>query len=344
MNFSKCRMLFFLCFFGASYCLHLAAQQKGIATALAEPHHKGNFSAVTSGGWKYWDKDYLVTWAQSGTSYDVSPDKPAVMLYDRDGNAKEAYFWLEGASRVGVDYAAVTKSGKVLISGGARTKEGLAAFYIAEIVDGRPKRIIRTTPFAPVYICEGEADTVWAYGFERNDEGDRVPAGPMLRQFSFDKGQLKAMLLISDLAPGWNLPEGSYLGEVNMRCTPSTVGIYNARSSEWVQFDVKTNTLRVAKVDPLPPPSKMRITGFAFTDSGDVFASFHDRSKSLPMSGLFQLAFDSGGNGKWVFVPGTVGPYRRGSPIEKLMGTDGTSLVHTRSVDGNIYWSKYSNQ
>jgi hypothetical protein len=299
---------------------------------------------MNRGGWKYWDKGYLITWAWEGLNYDVSPDKPAVELYDQNGNAKAADFWLEGSIRVGVHHAATTEAGKVIVSGGARTKDGKAVFYIAEIGDGAEKRVIRTNPFAPVYICGGANETVWAYGFERDEEGNGVPSGLMLRQFSFEKGQLKAMLGSNEVAPGWDLPEGKYLGEVNLRCNANSVVLYNAHSSQLVRFDVKKNTLKITSVDPLPPPSKLRITGFALTDLGDIFASFHDRAHSQPMSGLFHLAFDAGGNGKWMPVPGTVGLYRRGSPIERLLGADGDSLVHTRDADGNIHWSKYNKQ
>lgn len=319
---------------------YAAGQQMKPVDGFMEPHQKGRYSSMMQGGWKYWDKDYLVTWAPDGISLDISKDKPAVMLFDRTGQAKEAYFWLDGASRVGVSYAAVTRSGKVVVSGGSRNKEGAVAFYIGEISAGH-QRVIRTSPFAPVYTCSGEDDTVWAYGFDRDNEGNRVASGPMLRQFSFDKGQLKATLLISQLSSGWELPEGSYPGQVSMRCNSNVLAIYNARANELVRLDFKSNALTIAKVDPLPDPSKIRITGFALTDSGDVFASFHDRSKSQPLSGLFQLVFDDAGNGRWTAVPGTVGPYRHGSPIGRLLGADGTSLVHTRDADDDVYWSHY---
>jgi hypothetical protein len=334
-------LYFLIAIFG---CGRAACQPTAVATGLSEPHHKASVPAMNRGGWKYWDKGYLVTWAWDGANYDVSPGKTAVTLYDHNGNPKNADFWLEGASRVGVHHAATTQAGKIIISGGARTEDGKAVFYIAEIGDGGEKRIIRTSPFAPVYICGGTEDTVWAYGFERDEEGNGVSSGPMLRQFSFEKGQIKAMLLLNELAPGWDLPEGKYLGEVNFRCNANSVIVYSAHSSQLVRFDVKNSTLKIINVDPLPPPSKLRITGFAFTDSGDVFVSFHDRAHSQPMSGLFQLTFDAASNGKWVAVPGTVGLYRRGSPIEKLLGADGDSLVHTRDVDGNIHWSKYNKQ
>lgn len=319
------------------------SQQSVVTTGIAEPHHQAQFQTVASdGGFRYWDKSYLLAWAFSGSTLDVGPNTPAVMFYDQNGQGKAAYVWFEGAARVGVADAAVSSNGKLIVSGGTRTQDGIVAHYIAEIGDdGRVKHVIRTTPFVPVYICGGQSGTVWSYGFERDENGNRIESGPMLRQFSFEKGQLQTMLNISGLNPGWSLPEGKYPGEISMRCNANSVGIYNGRSSEWVQFDFNTKTLTVKQVDPLPPPSQLRITGFAMTDAGDVFASFHDRSKSTPMSGLFQLTFDASGSGKWTPVPGTVGVYLKGSPVERLIGTDGTSLIHTRARDGRVFWSKY---
>jgi hypothetical protein len=317
-------------------------QQVGVARGLAQPHHQLRLQTVASdGGFRYWDKGYLLAWSQNGSS-SVSPNAPAVMMYDQDGNEKSAYVWFEGAARVGVASAAITSSGKLVVSGGMRTPDGIVAFYIAEIgEDGRMTRVIRTSPFVPVYICGGQDNTVWSYGFERDENGRRVESGPMLRQFSFENGQLQAMLSFSNLDPEWRLPEGKYPGEVSMRCNADRVVIYNGRASQWVQFDLTTKALSIRQVDPLPPPSKLRITGFAMTDDGDVFASFHERSKTIPMSGLFQLTFEAVGAGTWTPVPGTVGPYLRGSPIARLIGTDGRSLIHTRAQKGELYWSRY---
>ena len=309
MKNMKCRKALFIGAILIALTGQGSPQQPGVAARIAEPHHQVQFQTVASdGGFKYWDKSYLLAWAFSGTSLDVSRDTPAVMLYDQTGHGKAAYVWFEGAARVGVADAAVTSNGKLIVSGGTRTQDGIVAHYIAEIgEDGHVKRVIRTTPFVPVFICGGQEDTVWSYGFDRDENGNRIESGPMLRQFSFEKGQLQAVLNISSLSPGWSLPEGKYPGEISMRCNTSTVGIYNGHSSQWVQVDFQTKALSIRQVDPLPPPSKLRITGFAMTDAGDIFASFHDRSKSTPMSGLFELTFDADGNGKWTPVPGHCG-------------------------------------
>jgi hypothetical protein len=127
-----------------------------------------------------------------------------------------------------------------------------------------------------------------------------------------------------------------------LRCNSQKVGLYNGRSGEWVEFDFAADKLKVAKVEPLPSPKTMRITGFAMTEAGDVFVSLHDTSSAKPHSGLFRLEFDSTGLGSWVPIKNTVGPYLHGGPIERLLGADGPDLVYTRDLEGTAYWSKYT--
>jgi hypothetical protein len=314
---------------------------------LAEPHYQAGFPALFQGGFKYWDKGQLITWGWNMT-LEVTQNKPAVVLYDSSGHAREAYVWLQGAKSVNVDGAAVTKSGKLIVTGGTESLKGVGigdlsaiTFYLAEIGEnGHVKREIRTSPYMPVHICAAEDGTVWTFGIDRDENGNGVDSSPMVRQFSFDKGQLKAFLFTKDLDPGWFFLDGRYPGEVTLRCNTKGLVIYNGQSSELVRVDLFDDAVTVTKVAPLPPISQLRITGFALTESGDIFASFHER-KNPPMSGLFKLSFNGDGGASWTPVAGTLGPYRRGSPIERLMGAEGDDLVHTRDVDGKMYWSKH---
>ena len=164
----------------------------------------------------------------------------------------------------------------------------------------------------------------------------------MIRHFSFNKGQVKVVLYAKDLNPnGWSLLTGRYPGEVTLRCNKNGLVLYNGQSSELIQVDFFDDALTITKVAPLPPHEHFRITGFALTESGDIFASFHEHNTQQPHSGLFKLSFDGAGGAKWTPVVGTVGLYLRGSPIERLMGAEGDDLVHTRAVDGKMYWSKH---
>jgi len=100
--------------------------------------------------------------------------------------------------------------------------------------------------------------------------------------------------------------------------------------------------MTVSKVAALPAERTFHITGFALTDSGEIFASFHDAANpKAVVSGLFHLERGSaGGRYKWVAVPGTLGVYLKDSPIHQLWGADGDKLVFSRLKDGRLYWTK----
>jgi len=312
------------------------------ATHLSEPHYQAQLPLpVNSYPFRYWDKGYLITY----TIDDASPSRPAAILYDRDGRiARQVTVSFKDADSVAIADVAVSRSGNVVVAGGTESRAGAIANFIAAIGDdGRVRQVIRTTPFTPAYICAAEDGTVWAYGHDRDENGKRVEGSLRLRQYSFAKGQTSAVLDASALnSPGWGLSHGQYPGEMDLRCTPKKVGLLNGASGEWVEFDIASNKLKVSKIEPLPPINQMRITGFALTESGDVFISLHDRASQPPRSGLFHLKFDDSGLGKWVPVKDTVGPFTRGAKVGQLLGTDGTDLIYTRDFDGTAYWSKYS--
>jgi len=75
--------------------------------------------------------------------------------------------------------------------------------------------------------------------------------------------------------------------------------------------------MTVSKVAALPAERTFHITGFALTDSGEIFAGFHDAANpKAVVSGLFHLERGSaGGRYKWVAVPGTLGVYLKDSPF-----------------------------
>jgi hypothetical protein len=311
-------------------------------TDLSEPHYQAQLpSPANSYPFRYWDKGYFITYSIE----DTSPSRPAAILYDRGGRiAREVTVWFKDARSVAIVDAAVSRSGRVVVAGGTESPAGAIANFIASIgEDGRVGQVIRTTPFTPAYVCAAEDGTVWAYGHDRDENGKRVEGSPRLRQYSFEKGQIRAVLDTSALrSPGWGLSHGQYPGELDLRCTSNKVGLLNGASGEWVEYDIPSNKLKVSKIEPLPPIDQMRITGFALTESGDVFVSLHDRSSQPPRSGLFRLTFEGSGPGKWVPVKDTVGPFLQGAKVGNLLGTDGTELIYTRDFDGTAFWSKYS--
>jgi hypothetical protein len=265
-------------------------RQEGVPERISEPSFQQTFPVFLKASYSRWDKNYFVAYGFNGV-FAAGPGEPAVILYDRDGHiAREAIVWFEDARSVSIISAAVTTSGKLVVAGGTINSAGVIANFIAEIGnDGHISRVVRTSPFLPVQICSSDEEgTVWSFGFDRDQEGRGVVNSLVLRQYSFEKGQLQAMLDRSTLGPAWSLYNGHYPGELNLRCNSQTVGIYNGAANQWIEYDIRAKKLTIVKVTPLPPPKEIHITGFALTESGGIFASVHDRSKIPPMSGVFQ--------------------------------------------------------
>ncbi|HEY2499487.1 MAG TPA: hypothetical protein VGK24_20695 [Candidatus Angelobacter sp.] len=342
--------LFFFCGIGFSILIAppsldgQGAGQNGRYQGLTQPHYRARFEALTKGGFKYWDKGYLITYGFDENGVTATPGQPAVRLYDQAGRPRDVMIAIPGAESVSVADAAVNHSGGLFVAGGATSTEGAIGNFIASIDNnGHIQKIIRTTPFMPVYICSADSDkegTVWSYGFERDENGRRIENSLMLRQFNLDTGQLRAVLDPKVLASGWNLSRGRFPGDIRLRCSSKNVGLYNGSSSEWIVYNLETNTLKISRVTSLPPTAQVRMTGFAMSESGEAFASLHDRSKKVPESGLFHLQRGVTNTATWAPVPGTIGPYLNGGPIERLLGMDGDDLIYTQSFFDDLCWAK----
>jgi hypothetical protein len=326
-----------------------AMTQEKIATpGLDKPYHQAQFSALLQGGWQYWQNGYLVAWHIDGGS----PSKAAVHVYNKDGQiVREAIVWFDGAELLSVTHAAISPSGRLVVSGGVQTASGMNTTYIAEIgKDDHISRVIRPAPYAARRLCAAEDGTVWAYGLDRDNRLADIYDSLRVRQFSFEKGQLRAMLDISKtVTPDWEYPEGHEGDDFSFRCNAKTVVVYNSTSSDLIEVDAKTGTIKTTKVAELPSFDirEFYINGFALTESGEMFASYVDRRQKPVTSGLFHLVRDrSNGTAKWVAVEGTVGRYVQGSNdalIQRLLGADGDDLVYTKHVmDGKLYWSKHN--
>src|SRR5260370_21159707 len=225
----------------------------GTQVRLAEPYHQAHFPALLQGGFKYWDKGYLVTYALDGTLL-VSPNKPGVLLYDKYVPlAREGVVWLNGACSFSVGEAAVSQSGQLVVSGGTENEKAVIANFIAEIgSDDRVHKVIRTSPFMPVYVCALEDGTVWSYGIDRDNHLNGIQNSLRLRHYSFEKGQLHALFDPSTLSQDWLLDRRSYSGAVVLRCNSKTVVLYNGESGDLVEIDLRTDSLKITKVAPLP--------------------------------------------------------------------------------------------
>lgn len=324
--------------------------QEGVAegTRNMVSSHSALYSAVLQDGLRYWDKGFLINY-ESNHTFETTPSRSGVILYDRDGRvARQPIIWIDGASTVSVNHAAVDHSGNIVVAGAAVDSRGALASFIGLIgSDDRLQKIIRTTPFVSDYVCLLDDGTVWSYGTERDDHHNVLQNSPRLRHYSFEKGQLGALLNVTTLpdyassSEQWRFSRGMPF-EVNLRCNSKMVVLYSGRTGDLFELDLKTNTTTITKV-PLFPAScpTFCISGFGLTDAGEIFASFIDRRKSsMPLSGLFRLTHIQPGKAEWVALPGTLGIYLKQSPMHALWGTDGNNLVYSQQHDGRLYWSK----
>jgi hypothetical protein len=326
----------------ATLSAYVLTHAQANATRFSAPYRQTQLPPGTNSyPFRYWDKQFLITYSID----DASPGRPGAILYDRSGRiAREVYLSFKDAYGASIGDVAVSGSGQIVVAGGTESPAGVVANFIASIGDdGRVRQVIRTTPFLPVYVCAAEDGTVWSYGYDRDEKGEGIEGSLMLRQYAFGKGQLRAMLDKFRKKTPWWLTHGHYPGEIDLRCTSDRVGLFQGAASEYVEFDLASNKLKVSTIEPLPPANEMRITGFALTESGDVFISLHDRSSKPPRSGLFRLSFADSGRGNWVPIEETVGPYLNGAKVGQLLGSDGVDLVYSHGFgDGTAYWSKYS--
>ncbi len=327
------------------FTIYCSGQQAGKLSPIIEVRSSVQIPELAwpRQGFMDWSNGYLISYAFDGT-FNASPDEPAVILYDEQGHiARQATVWFLNAANTGVDDAAVGKSGELVVSGGITNPDGTIANYIGEIgAEGKLGRVIRTTPFLPVYVCVADDNTVWAYGEDRDENGKMIPSTLLLRQYSFDKGQIRTLLSGSDLGDNWELLRGHQPGDVNFRCTSHKVVLFSRVVSKLVEIDLNSGIVKISKLKTLPTGVKFQITGFAVTESGEIFSSFHERREKLPAeSGILKLTFDSSGVGSWVAVPNSVGNYLKGGPIEHLLGTDGTNLVYTGDTNGTTHWARY---
>ncbi len=88
------------------------------------------------------------------------------------------------------------------------------------------------------------------------------------------------------------------------------------------------------------------MTGFALTDSGEVYATWSDSQRTRESVGLYKLASDSKANtATWFYVTSTANSNdfpggSRSEHLNKLYGSDGESLVFAVYVDTPmLFWA-----
>jgi hypothetical protein len=310
-----------------------------VAATMSDPYRQTSFAeAYSTPVFGHWRAHHLVTY---GGQQRTSGKEPAVTAYDQSGTmTHQAYPWFEGAKTVSVSDASMNNSGRLVVSGGTTSQDGVIANFIGRIgKDGHFDQVVRTSPFLPVYICPADDGTVWAYGVDRDKQLKAVPGSSLLRQFSLEKGQLRTVDT-SGLAPGWSqLLQGPHPASVTLNCNSKTVILHNDKVHQLAEYDVGSGSLRIVEVMPLP--GDPYITGVALTSSGDLFASYQFFEHVPQAAGLFKFTAEDNSSGRWMVVGGTFGAIEVGSAVSQIIGADRDDVVYLRNVRGDdVFWSK----
>jgi hypothetical protein len=305
---------------------------------LASPYRSQNFGdalSISDWPWRVWEDKHLVV-----HNLNAGDSKAIAAVYDANGKKiREAVVSFEGAREVSIRGATADEKGRFFVSGTAVNDDGAVVDFIASIGEnGRVAEVIREKPFNATHLCTTGDGTVWGLGQERH----RTPeeSYPMLRQFKMGVGQLVAVLDRQSFRKHFRTIEAPY---VALRCNSTTVGVFIQSGGEWVEFDTSTGKLRHWAIPDVPQGSF--ITGIAFTQSGDVFASITDNNHAVPASGLFLLVKGTS-DATWKGIVGSAGSFADSSrPIADVIGADNNDLVYTkdrRSLD--LFWSRIQSQ
>jgi hypothetical protein len=279
----------------------------------------------------YWQKGYLV----SSKTEVWSADEWAVELYDSRGvQVREAKIWFPNSTRVGINGAAVTPDGRIVIAGNANQSDGTRAFFIAVTGDdGKFAQVIRTNPYLAAHVCVAPDGSIWAFG-DDVDSG-RDSQSPTLRHFDIAKGQVAALLPRSTFStrhsPAAPLGEGR---SVAFACSQDRVVVYPEAAGEFIEVDFATQTVHRWKLDRSYNDLPLYGSYLAITTSGDVCGKLGPISNVTAPRGLFCLErLGDTGQARWLPVEGHQYDSWDTSIIGWVYGADGDALVYSKKGD-----------
>jgi len=309
-------------------------KQASAPVGLALPHYQADFTPVIANGLHgiSWDKGHLV-------SYGAGLMKEPVTVYDKTGKwIFEHHLSFENAIQVYAQDAAVTSSGTAVVAASAVTADGAAADLLVQVGKDGIRHTIRTSPFYALKVCATDEGTVWAFGREMTADrrGEPRTHYPMLREYSFEKGELRSELDRASFRVPQGIPLHGARGEFQMRCGSGKVVIVSGVTNELMEYDFSTSKLSRWPIAPLQ--DGFYINGAALTDSGKVYVSAF-----LPGQGaqtaMLRLQVNSSGTTEW--TPLSIVP--SGGKFFILLGSDGEELVYSRGrAAPTLFWSKAS--
>lgn len=314
----------------------IPSTDQSVPGRLSVPDYHADFAPVIANG------VHSVSWGNGHlVSFSIGAVKEPIASFDRTGKwLFEDPIAFEGAVRTYVQDAAVTASGDVVVAASVVNADGASADLLAEVTRSGVKRVIRTSPFYPLKVCSTAEGIVWAYGKELNDarSAELRTHYSMLREYSFDKGEIRSVLDRGSFRPPQGVPVSGVHEEFQMKCNAQKVVLVSGPTRELIQYDLATSQLRRWPMVPLPGGIDVtRITGAALTDSGKVYVSTYDAPNLKALTRILQLEVNSSGTADWLPVAAV--------PSEGkwfvLVGSEGESLVYSRGRrNPTLFWSK----
>lgn len=304
---------------------------------LPSPDYQADFAPVVANGSHSvaWDKGHLV-------SFSPGEVKEPIILYDRTGKALfQNLLVFENATKTFVQDSVVTTSGNVVAAASVINADGASADLIVEIAPDGIRRVIQTSPFYPLKVCATGDGIVWAYGKELNTDRTAEPRThyAMLREYSFEKGELRSALDRATVNPPKGVPVGGAKNEFQMKCNTQKVVLISGPTRELMEYDLSSSHLHRRQMAPLPDDIDITgITGAALTDSGEIYVSTHDGPNVKALTRILKLQpSPSGTTADW--VPIVTIPSERRWIV--LMGSEGESLVYSRGRrEPTLFWSE----
>lgn len=248
---------------------------------------------------------------------------PTFFVFDVQGRkVHEGQISIPGVGRIKLTDAAIARDGRMAVSGGAMSREGAPAAFLAWLDPfARVERVVRTSPFIAYRICFTEDGALWALGRVLPPPGEREQLHHILRHYS-SQGRLEHALAPTDgMAPsdGKHPAVGGFVVASGNR-----VGVYSATAHEWLE--IGADRVTISGRWPGIVGNLLTITGVGYMPSGNVYVSAQhwDDNKAKKRTGFYRLNRDAS---TWVRMNATSAIGQDDSRFAEIVGTDSDSLV-----------------
>jgi hypothetical protein len=249
---------------------------------------------------------------------------PNITLINLESHrVKEMRLWFDDSADVHIVSATASPDASVVVSGYARSKEGITAKYIAQLdSQGTVIHVIRTNPYLASSVCLTADGFVWTAG--RVDKLDVPETYRVIRKWSLTTGLKATALPYAD----FSLPSG-IKGEANsgtfFRCTHGGMFLY--RGTDGLLARIDPGTLAVTKTTVKQSTSGAITTDFECLEDGSVYSSIVFRQDKRPKTvGEILYAKIAGTSSSWN-VQSNLPVNAEVDSVPVLRGVDAGSLV-----------------